>query len=191
MVQKKKRKKGMKKEELTKRILLTVAGIAGLTALLGIAAIAPNSLQMLKLFGVGNQKRNVRRAANRLKRQKLVKIYEKDGQEIIEITERGKQKILKYKFEAIKIPQQKKWDNIWRIVAFDIPEKHKRARDALRMKLKKLGFLKLQQSVFIYPFQCKNEVDFIAGFFGIKKYISYIEAQKIENDDKIKNHFKI
>jgi DNA-binding transcriptional regulator PaaX len=38
-----------------------------------------------------------------------------------------------------------KWDEKWRIVAFDIPEKFKTGRDALRRKLKEVGFHELQK----------------------------------------------
>ena len=36
------------------------------------------------------------------------------------------------------------------MVLFDIPETQKKIRDSLRKKLKKLGFLEFQKSVFIF-----------------------------------------
>ena len=56
-------------------------------------------------------------------------------------------------------------DGEWRIVIFDIPEKFKKAREALRMKLKELGFLELQKSVFIFPYECEDEINFIVEVF--------------------------
>jgi CRISPR-associated endonuclease Cas2 len=179
-----------KKGELIKKILLTIAGISGMAALLTIAVIAPNAMPMFKLFNIGNKK-NIKIAIKKLKQQKLVEIFDKDNETLIKITEKGKERILKYNFEEMKIKHPKKWDGLWRIIIFDIPEKYKRARDALRMKLKELGFLKLQDSVFIFPFACKNEIDFIAEIFNIRKYINYIEAKTVEEETKIKKHFNI
>ncbi len=179
-----------KKGDLTKKILLAIAGITSVAALLTIAAIAPNAFQMLKLFDLGD-KRKIKKRLKKLEEEKFVEIFDKDDETFIRITEKGKERILKYNLEEMKIKRPGKWDGFWRIIAFDIPEKHKKARDALRMKLKELGFLKLHDSVFIFPFHCKDEIDFIAEIFNIRKYINYIEAKTIENDWKLKNHFRI
>lgn len=42
-----------------------------------------------------------------------------------------------------------KWDGIWRVVIFDIPEQNKRIRSVLRETLKVLEFKPLQKSVWI------------------------------------------
>ncbi|MCH7763134.1 MAG: hypothetical protein IIB95_05255, partial [Candidatus Marinimicrobia bacterium] len=62
----------------------------------------------------------------------------------------------------------------WRIVIFDIPEKRKKARDAINLKLKELGFHPIQKSTFIFPYECRNEIDFVAEHFFVRKYINYI-----------------
>ena len=43
----------------------------------------------------------------------------------------------------------KEWDGKYRIVFFDIPEKDRAARDLLRAKLKEIGFVGWQKSVWI------------------------------------------
>lgn len=43
------------------------------------------------------------------------------------------------------------WDKKWRVVIFDIEEKEKRTRNALRQKLVSLGFGELQKSVYVTP----------------------------------------
>lgn len=50
------------------------------------------------------------------------------------------------------------WDNKWRIIIFNIAEKDRRARDKLRQIIKKFGFGKLSGSVYITPFNIKQEV---------------------------------
>jgi len=92
-------------------------------------------------------------------------------------------------FMEIKNP--KKWDGIWRIVIFDIQENEKTARNALRLKLKELGFYQLQKSVFIHPYPCLNEIQFIEEIFKVGSYINFIEAQKIEGDEWLKQKFNL
>ena len=48
---------------------------------------------------------------------------------------------------------------------FDIPERFKKQGEALRNKLRELGFAKLQESVFIYPYECEDEINFIVEVF--------------------------
>ena len=56
------------------------------------------------------------------------------------------------------------------MIIFDIPEKKKSAREALRDKLKDLGFAKLQDSVWITPFPCENEINFIKLVFDLSDF---------------------
>lgn len=171
--------------------ILAVAGVAGIIT---IAAIAPNSLQMLKLFGFGKKDYNPKSVYNTLKRlqkNKLVDITEKDGKIIIKITKDGKNKILEYGFENMQITKPKKWDGKWRIIGFDIPEKKKKAREALRHKIKELGFIKMQKSLFVYPYECKEEVEFVGEFFQVYEHIVLIEASSINQEEHYKHIFEL
>lgn len=107
------------------------------------------------------------------------------------LTERGKKKALTYQIDEIKIPPMKRWDHKWRMVLFDIPEHAKKARDALARALKSAGFIKFQKSVFIHPFECKNEVDFIIEFFNVRPYVRFITATEIDNELHLKNQFNL
>src|SRR3989338_8740607 len=63
---------------------------------------------------------------------------------------------LSIKYFQIK---HKQWDKKWRVVIFDIPREFNRERDVLRGKLKEFGFYMLQESVFIFPYPCENELE--------------------------------
>ncbi len=91
----------------------------------------------------------------------------------------------------MRILKPRKWDGKWRIVGFDIPEKQKKAREALRYKLKELGFLQIQKSLFLYPYPCREEIEFIGEIFQINKCITFIEAISITNESYLKREFKI
>jgi len=177
------------KGELVKDILKSLAIGGVLTA----GLVLPNIVQLLDFFGVTKsaEKFKIIGAIERMKQKKLVRIYHKDGTDIVEITELGKKKVLSYDLENIKINRPKKWDGYWRIVVFDVPEKNKKARRALNFKLNDMEFFPLQKSVFVCPFECKDEIDFIAEFFGIKKYIRFVLAKNIENDEFLRSYYNL
>ena len=124
-------------------------------------------------------------------RSKLVKRKKnKDGSYTIILTEKGKVKALTYSIQNMKI-ENKEWDGKWRIVIFDIPEKIRKGRDALRKKIRELGFYELQKSVFVFPYNCKDEIDFIIEFFGLRKYVRYGVLDSIDNNFELEKIFSL
>ena len=124
--------------------------------------------------------------------EKLVEYKEKPNGSIeIILTEKGKLKALEGKIDELEVEIPKTWDKLWRVVIFDIPEKKKRARDALRRKLKELGFLELQKSVFIFPYECKDEIEFIVEVFEIRRYVRYLVVKEITNEEELLLKFKL
>ena len=85
----------------------------------------------------------------------------------------------------------KKWDKKWRMVIFDIPETQKKARYALRAKLKELGFYPLQKSVWVHPFECRDEIDFIIEFFNVSSYVRLAEVNHFDGEKFIKEEFDL
>jgi len=177
--------------ELTKEILKGLA-VGGLI----VASFAlPNLPQVFSFFGIKNAKDRFRtkRAIESLKKQKLINLYEKGEELIMEITERGEKRVLKYKIDEIKIIRPKKWDGFWRVIMFDIPESYKRARDALSGKLKEMELYPLQKSVFVCPFECKDEIDFIGEFFNVGKFVHYFITKEMDAKDEeyLKRYYNI
>ena len=172
------------KGELAKEILKALA-VGGILA----ASLAlPNLPQVLKFLGVvgAKDKYRAKRAIYNLKNKRLVNFYENG---VIEITEKGKKKVLQYNIEEMNIKLPTKWDGYWRIVIFDVPEKFKKARNALNGKIKDLGFFPLQKSVFVYPFECRNEIDFVSEFFNVGRFVHYIVAKELDSENFLKQHF--
>ena len=125
-----------------------------------------------------------------LKKRQIIKIEESNGKTVIKLTEKGKKRKLQYDFDNMKISKQDKWDKKWRFIMFDIPEEKRFARESFRNKLKDLGFYQFQKSVWIYPYPCEDEVDFIAENFSIGQYINLIIVQ-IMDDKPLRDHFKL
>lgn len=131
----------------------------------------------------------LKKEIRKLYRSKFVEKKENaDGSITITLTDKGKLKALTYHFEKMKIAKQE-WDGKWRIVIFDIPEKLRRGRDALRDKLKEIGFQELQKSAFVFPCECRNEVEFIIEFFDLRKYVRFGILESIDNELHLKKNF--
>ncbi|MEK7562597.1 MAG: hypothetical protein AAB509_02880 [Patescibacteria group bacterium] len=127
----------------------------------------------------------------KLYRSRLIEKKENsDGSITMFLTDRGKLRALNFRFEEMKI-SEKNWDGKWRMVAFDVPEKFRGGRDALRGKIKKLGFYELQKSVFVFPYNCKDEIDFIIEFFNIRKYTRFALLETIDNEKHLKKIFNL
>mgnify|MGYP001579747141 FL=1 len=107
------------------------------------------------------------------------------------ITERWKKKTLSFSADSMQITKPRHWDKIWRLVLFDIPERKRPARDALRDKLRELGFYQLQRSAFILPYPCREEIEFLVELFEIRLYVYYMEVYTVSNEAKLKLVFKI
>lgn len=177
------------KGELAKDILKGLA-VGGLI----VASFAlPNLPQIFHLFGIKSSKDKFKlnRALHKLQKKKLVDIYEKGENMVVEITEKGNKKILKYKFDELKLTRPKKWDGHWRVIIFDIPEKYRRARNALSGKLKEMEFYPLQKSVFVCPFECEDEMDFITEFFNVRRFVRFLLVKEIKQDDFLRRFYNL
>src|SRR3989344_2704281 len=93
--------------------------------------------------------------------------------------------------EEIHLQKPKKWDGRWRVVIFDVWERRRNIRNKLRSMLEKAGFLRLQDSVWIYPYDCEELVAFLRADLKLGNGVLYIIAEGIENDAKYRIHFDL
>lgn len=159
-------------------------------------AVIPGVLKILAEFNKLNgkekkyDKKEIGSAIQNLKRQKLVEIMaDYEGKTKIKLTNKGKERLVEFSFDTLEIKKPKKWDGKWRIVIFDIPERFKLAREVLREKIRELGLCQLQKSVWIHPFECEDEILFIAEAFEVEKYVEIITAEKLSHGNIIKKLF--
>lgn len=126
----------------------------------------------------------------RLKRAGFIKKYY-DGKNLyIELRPKGRNLLKKHLIENLEISVPNKWDRKWRMVIYDISDKKKNERDFLRRKLESLSFVKLQESVFVHPFECLNEINLIKGIYFLSPHVKYIVADRIESEvDLIKEFY--
>jgi len=170
------------RNSLTRDILL----IAATGPIILASLFLPNAPQILKPLikwhkNWGRIKRQrITEAVRRLNRKRLIELIQKGDNLYIEITDNGRKLIRNFDYDDLELPKLKRWDKKWRLVIFDIPEKKKKERRALSQKLKDLGFYPLQESVFIYPYDCRDEIDFICEFLLINRYINYCVLNSLD-----------
>ena len=161
--------------------------------MVAIAATSPyfvqnviNAYQKSKKY----PKRKVSDTFYRLKRQGLIEIQTVNCQIYISLTPEGRKRAGILQIDKLKIARPKRWDRKWRLLMFDIPQTRKISREALRGKLKELGFLPLQKSVWAFPFECRAEMERLQDFFGLSQNeIRLIIAENIGDDGKLRQDF--
>lgn len=139
-----------------------------------------------------SKNRNIVDAFKRLQRKGCIEIKIVNHQIYINLTKEGKRLAGWMQIDALKIKKPQKWNGKWWLVIFDISQIKKFYRDAFRGKLKELGFYPLQKSVWIVPYDCRDEIELLRDFFGLsEKEIRLIVCEDIGNNDWLKKHFKI
>lgn len=166
-----------------------------LAGLVCIAASSPYFVPNL-IKNIGKFKNYKRKplgsAFDYLKRKGLIEMRRRDRDIYLSLTKEGKKRAGKYQIDELKIERPKKWDKKWRVVIFDIPQKEKLKRNIFRGKIREFGFYPLQKSVWIYPFECREEIELIREFFGLNKnQIQVLLVEKIENDAFVKKLFNL
>ncbi len=179
-------------------IVLALAAAAGVVA---VAFMAPNALKLFKhvpalrrsLRQSNNPSRRIAQTFYYLKRHGYIKLIPKGTDMLVELTEAGKKRILKFNNDHVIIPKSKVWDGKWWYVLADIPTKDFRAQaDSLRRKIKSLGLFPLQRTVWVYPFDPTEQIAFVAGRLQIDRFVTVLRADKIDEDDSkaLSEYFK-
>jgi len=169
--------------------LLSAVAISGL---LLVGAAAPNVLQLIEKLPGSRYKFNYRMktVAGRLVERGLVKFTNRDGKKYMEITPAGTRELFRTQEENVLHERaRKRWDKRWRMVVFDIPEKYRATRDKLRLTLRSLGFVQLQASVWVYPYDCEEVVALLKSDLRVGTSVLYAIVEKIENDKRLKEEF--
>lgn len=89
----------------------------------------------------------------------------------------------------LRFSEDRKWDGRWRLVIFDIWEKRREARRRLRSRLHTIGFVKVQNSVWAYPYECEELIAFARTELKLGKGLLYLIAEGIEGDTELRKRF--
>lgn len=120
-----------------------------------------------------------------LKRQGYIETFVEGKEKYAELTPKGKTRINELLLDDLEISRSQKWDHKWRVVIFDIPDDKKYNRDVFRERLLNLGFVSIQESVYVYPFKCANEISLLSGFLFVKDYVVIMVSEIIQGEEEI------
>ncbi|MDP3763166.1 MAG: hypothetical protein Q8Q92_00700 [bacterium] len=172
-----------------KRIILTTVATTGILA---ITVLAPNALQVLKPFLKNKKKYNLKyylnQKAKKLVKDGLLKIDTENGKQSLSLTEKGESKLLYYQITEKK---KQKWDGKWRVVIFDVWESTRSKRNLLRNEIRDFGFIQLQRSVWIYPYECADFIELLKTDLSFGKNIRYMVVESLDHDEKLRKHFSL
>ena len=178
----------MRKEIRRTKLNAAIIGTLAVGGVLAVGLIAPNVLGAVgKLINPYQKKQNVKKSLTRLIQKGYVSLEEGHAQ----LTSKG-EKFAALLGEGRLAPKKPKhWDTKWRILIFDIPERRRNIREHIRATLMHLGFYRLQDSVWVYPYDCEDLMTLLKVDLHIGKDVLYIIADKIEYDLPLRRHFEL
>lgn len=174
------------KQKFVARNIMLTLGVVGVVSAVAVAPGLAKLLPTLSKIPVSQINQEIKR----LQKRGLVEIIKrKNGLVSIKLTKLGKEKLSRLKIDQLQIEKPSSWDRKWRLVAFDVPTHKNFSRDMLRRKMKNLGFYPLQQSVFVHPYPCLEEIHYLREFFGVRNRVEYMEVANLESQDKLLEYF--
>lgn len=181
-----KNRKKIRKTKIQEALLLTIASQGRLGSELLIGQV------IKKLIGIEDdtprtRKKIVQTAASRLRNKGLLEFRNNH----YSISERGLKLLKEWELSDYRIKKPKKWDGKWRVIIFDIPEKKRKIRTRVREILSATGFQRLQDSVWVFPYDCEDVIGLVKTELGIGKYLLYMIVDEIENDRFLRMDFDL
>ncbi len=171
-----------------RNVAIVTIGLAGVIA---VAAVAPNMFQLLGRSGaLARLKYHSKTVLGRLKQKGDIEFEERNGKRYVRLTKRGEERFaLEQQKMTLDEVRPRKWDRRYRLVMFDVPEKRKKTRERLRYEMQDVGFLRIQDSAWVYPYDCEEFIAILKADLHIGKDVLYAVVEEIENDAVIRTHF--
>ncbi len=184
--------KRARRDSIRSALLITIA----LADALPIALAAPKVFTLIKEKHLDaiipkDPKQRLRETASRLKRKGLIDFRIVAGKKRMMLTPEGKAELLKIQSHSHTPIHPRRWDTKWRIVIFDIPEKQHTQRATIRSLLRRIGFLRLQNSVWVYPYDCEEIIALLKSDLKIGRNVLYLIADAIEFDRPLREAFDL
>lgn len=186
-----------KQLEVCKNVGDIVLGLAAVAGTMALTVLAPNIFQILDKLPWAkktyrhrdtkqrDQQRKITQAFYYLKQQGYVELVPAGDDFQVRIVKKGRKKIRQMQFRAMQVGHSGKWDRHWWIVLADIPSKdNRRQADYFREKLKAMKFYPLQRTVWVYPFDPRDEVDFAAAYYRIERFVTMMEVLTLDAEDE-------
>lgn len=169
------------------KIILSAVATAGI---LSVATVAPGVVGAMAKLGIiptKRQKEIIKRSRQRLIERGLLEYKEN----FLRLTKDGEAHLRALSVKDFKLAKPKKWDKKWRVLMFDIKESRRELRDKIRRTLRAIGFVRLQYSVWIYPYDCEDLITLLKADFKIGKDLLYMIVDEMEYDLPLRQRFNL
>ncbi len=136
---------------------------------------------LAKFFTVMDERekqRELRRIVYHMKEKGLLTGDYEHG---LQVTDKARRRLEQADIRNLRAKSTARWDGVWRIVIYDIPESHASGRQALADRLRAYGCFQLQKSTWISPFPCREDVVLLGAHHGVDQYVTYFEATHLDN----------
>lgn len=135
-------------------------------------------LKMKRIYERKWRKRRFFQFINYLKRKGYIRIENLKEKRGILLTKNGFEKVWKLILKLKKKKRRK--DGKYEMIIFDIPERKRKLRNLLREYLRFLGYVKIQQSVWVTPFDVSRETENFLRFYSLDKYVKLFLIEPID-----------
>lgn len=126
----------------------------------------------------------------RLATRGFITFEERGDRRYARITKKGK-RVLELETQKVVSTKKRKWDRRWRVVTFDIPERRRKVRVRLRRFMEEYGFVRLQDSVWIYPYDCEDLIALAKANLRVGADVLYMIVERLEMDRHLREHFAL
>lgn len=133
-------------------------------------------------------RRRLKAELRRLQKTGVIEAVTGTSEMTYRLTEKGKIKLFKYKLGEMSL-RTNHWDRKWQLVAYDIPKGMKNQAEAFRSLVKKLGFYQLQKSLWLTPYQCGEEIEFLKNLYNLQNYVTVLTISGLEGESAYKHYF--
>jgi len=184
MEQESKKRRGRAKVQ---KIILASIALAGI---LPVAMVAPNVVGAMGRLGMLPSNREneiIKRSRERLLRRGLISYQGR----FLRLTAKGKESLRMLELREFKNQSPQDWDGRWRVLIFDIPEKRRVIRNKIRRTLVQMGFARLQDSVWLYPYDCEDVITLLKADLRIGRDVLYLIVDTLEYEAPFRKIFKL
>ena len=181
-------KEKLPRGEMVKMVLLGL----GLVGVVGAVCICPNLLQLVpRSYRSRRRYPQIRQAILRLDKKGWIIARETSQGWKIHLTKKGYAEWMAYEIGEKRLKKPRRWDKKWRILIFDIPEKRRHIREKIRHVLRSFEFERLQDSVWVYPYECRDVLELLRTKYGVRFDALSVLAESIDNDRWLRKQFRL
>ncbi|MDA8353745.1 MAG: phenylacetic acid degradation operon negative regulatory protein PaaX [Firmicutes bacterium] len=141
-------------------------------------------IRLMDVFGISEQ--SVRGATFRMVNQDLLQVRRVGNRSYYSLTAKGKRNVIDGVKRVYSINNHK-WDRLWRVLTYSIPEQRRELRTQFRKELSWLGFGLISNSMWVSPNPLEDKVMKLIETHGLEPYVFFFKTDSVmtHDDDEI------